>query len=112
MNEIISALTFHIYRSEIAYSYYLKEQKFFQALRIYEANKEIYNLITAHGYLWKDEHVEIIKYLHHLEDWFVQFDFLVLNNNPSPNDTFVFNRYENAIAYPKNIIHTIKGIRK
>ena len=110
MNEI-PALIFHIERSQLAYSLYVEEKKFFQALRIYKANKEIYALLTRCAYLWNDSiRGRIFEYLFHLEDWFEQFDDLRNSQSFDLEDKFVFNRLPGSIPYPGAIIDIISKI--
>ena len=107
MNET-HALIFHIERSQLAYSLYVKEKKLFQALRIYKANKEIYALLTRCAYLWNDSiRSRIFEYLFHLEDWFEQFDNLRNSCSFNLDDEFVFNKLPGSISYPSAIIDII-----
>jgi hypothetical protein len=110
MNEKLT-LIFHIERSQLAYSLYVKEKRFFQALRIYKANKEIYSLLNRCAYLWNDSiRSTIFEYLFHLEDWFEQFDNLRSSRSFNLDDEFVFGRLSSSIPYPSAIIDVISKI--
>lgn len=97
-----SKLARAIQRSELAYSYYKENKHYFQALRIYEANKLVYSLLQE--FLLEseeDQTVVICDYMFHLEDWFNQFEEEVQKQNIALHDQFVFTRLENMIPFPK-----------
>ena len=113
MNETIKNILFHIKRSQLAYDFYKKEKKLYQALRIYKANQAIYTLLIENGHLWK--HVpdnSIIEYIFHLEDWFEQFDHLASSVKFNLEDEFVFNRFEHSPPFSNKIIDLITIYRK
>lgn len=92
-----------IQRSELAYSYYKENRQYFQALRIFEANKLVYLLLEK--YLLKskgDITKSICEYMFHLEDWFNQFEIEVEKQNPTLEQEFIFVRLDNMIEFPKD----------
>lgn len=96
-----------IYRSEKAYAHYVEDKKYFQALRIYEANKIVYELLNAYLYSCdKKDLDEVADYIFHLEDWFNQFN--QENQNIKLNQEFIFKRLEGGIAFPKNFKNKLK----
>lgn len=91
-----------IQRSENAYQYYLDSKKYFQALRILKANQIIYELLNEFIYSCKDEELEAVEtYIFHLEDWMHQFQREQEGKNLA--DSFVFERLEGGIPFPKKI---------
>ncbi|WP_290628654.1 hypothetical protein [Altibacter sp.] len=95
-------------RSETAYGYYLVDRSFFKAQRIYSANLMVYGLLESYMFEAPHEKEHIFQYLFHLDDWFGRFDFEVSSRNPAPEDHFVFERIEGAIAYPKDFVSNLK----
>jgi hypothetical protein len=107
--DILSNLLFHIERSQKAYEYYLKDKRYYQALRIFRANEKIYSLITDNAYLWDEEIKELIyQYIFHLEDWFEQFRFLE-KKQPDLTDAFIFERLNGSPSFPKGIVDKLKA---
>jgi hypothetical protein len=105
LNNLIQAIA----RSELAYQHYLKDQKYFQAIRIYNANKLVYN--TLESLLFVDiclDKEKIIDFIFHLDDWFSQFNESVELRSFSLNDVFVFERVEGMFPFPKDFISEIK----
>jgi len=97
-----------IERSEYAYSIYLKNKLYHQALRVYKANKVIYELLIEYLYESKTDKRELVlEYIFHLEDWFEQFIEHKNQLNPKLEDEFVFQKLKNSINYPKNFIELI-----
>ncbi|AZA85006.1 hypothetical protein C1637_22260 [Chryseobacterium lactis] len=95
-NKLLRALD----RSEKAYALYLHNKKYFQALRIYNANKNIYELLNEYIYTCEEKDTPlVIEYIFHLEDWFNQFE---TEESTNLADVFVFHRLEGAISFPKN----------
>ncbi|HCO66531.1 MAG TPA: hypothetical protein DIT04_02080 [Dysgonomonas sp.] len=93
-----------IKRTNIAYALYLNNKSYLTAKRIYNANKIIYNYLNE--FLYEIECVyidEVIEYIMHLEDWFLQFELEEQSfiNLSSP---FIFKRIEGGIPYPKDFI--------
>jgi hypothetical protein len=109
MQTIIRQILFHLDRSMAAYKLYASEKKYYQALRIYKANKDVYFLLTNHADLWKESETLVIEYLFHLEDWFEQFDELVRTKNPALENEFIFTRLEGSPAFPSGIYQAIKN---
>lgn len=93
-----------IERSEAAYGLYVQDKKYYQALRIKQANTEVYNLLQSFLYECKDSEVGIVHdYLFHLEDWFHQFEALEMNGT-SLESEFVFARFIDSPPFPQNIL--------
>src|SRR5690606_31958547 len=91
-----------IIRSELAYEYYLEHRKYFQALRIYRANKEVYRLLNQYFYCCEEKILEdVINYLFHLEDWFHQFKSINAAGYEL-DAVFMFERLEHSLAFPRN----------
>ena len=94
-----------IYRSEKAYELYAKEKLFFQALRIYKANEIVYKLLQEYQLSCSKEELDnICLFIYHLEDWMLQFE-TSKQEIKFLNDTFVFERWNGAIPYPKEFIN-------
>lgn len=88
-----------IERSEQAYSLYKQNQKYFQALRIFKANKVIYQLLEEYLFICSDDKTQSVNnYLFHLEDWMVQFQKEEIDKKLA--DSFVFERLDDSIAFP------------
>lgn len=103
----IKILRLNIERSQIAYEFYKTDCKFFKALRIYRANKFIYNILQE---IDLEQHQNLIfDYIFHLDDWFNQFDEVKNNNNPKLKDVFKFERMEGMIPFPKNFLIFLEG---
>lgn len=110
--ETFKALLFHINRSQQAYQYYINDKKYYQALRIRNANLDIYELLTTKASLWeRDMQNIIIQYIFHLEDWFEQFSLLE-KTNPGLTDSFIFERLDGSLPFPKEIIEKINQLYK
>jgi hypothetical protein len=100
-----------IERSEQAYEIYKNEQKYFQAIRIYNGNRLVYALLES--LLLDDNDIDkkkIFNYLFHLDDWFSQFDEATRSRTVSLNDTFIFERLEGMFCFPKEFISELKGL--
>lgn len=96
-----------IHRSELAYSEYLNQKYFFQALRIYSANKVVYSLLEEYLLECSNEiKNNVCEYLFHLEDWINQFEYYKKNINPT--DVFVFERWDGSISFPKHFVESLK----
>jgi hypothetical protein len=98
-----------IERSENAYEAYRKQQLYFQAIRIYQANIQLYGLLE--DYLLECEDTEqeaVCEYLFHLEDWMNQFKAYE-EKNPAYTSSFIFDRWEGAIAFPKQFVEKLKS---
>ena len=96
-------LLFHLKRSQQAYKAYVGEKKYYQALRIFQANQAIYILLPEGAGKYGAHEEAIITYMFHLEDWFQQFLQLQGKINPALEDEFVFLRLEGAPAFPSDI---------
>lgn len=98
-----------IARSERAYTLYAEEKKYYQALRIRNANQVIYELLEEFLLECDSDEVSMTQeYIFHLEDWFHQFYDLELQK-PALESEFVFVRFKNSPAYPRNFIEIIKS---
>lgn len=98
-----------IERSQFAYRLYQPKKLYYQALRIRQANKEIYTLLTAYQYVCSESIREsVFLYLFHLEDWFLQFKLLKASNVEA-TDTFVFERFQDSPPFPEKFITLIKS---
>lgn len=109
-NEIIRKLINAIVRSEYAYSKYKENKKYFQALRIKNANLVVYNLLQEYILISEDSDVlDVCNYIFHLEDWFAQFNVRE-QLNPNLEDVFVFDRLEGSLPFPKEFTEKLKKI--
>lgn len=106
---LLKKIMFNFVRSQKAYVYYCNDRNYLQALRIFRANNEIYNLLTSNCDVWLQS-LPIIDYLFHLEDWFEQFKILENTVCPKLEDVFIFKRIDTAMEYPKDIIEHFKRI--
>lgn len=98
----------NIYRSELAYQNYCNQKLFFQAYRIYKANKKVYLLLEEYLLECSDEmKLDVCNYLFHLEDWINQFEYN--KKDIQPTDIFVFQRWNGAIPFPKEFIKVLKN---
>ncbi|RYG41573.1 MAG: hypothetical protein EOO01_24860 [Chitinophagaceae bacterium] len=103
-----------IERSEAAYHLYRDKKQYLQAKRIWSANTVIYSLLQEFYLQRKGTSAELtLRYIFHLEDWMASFEkHLEMLGNPDLNATFVFEREETAIAFPKEfkdeLVSTIK----
>jgi len=96
-----------IARSQKAYELYSTQGRlFFQAKRIYEANKIVYRLLNE--YLFEEGILveDTFNYLYHLEDWFVQFEYFD-KAVKHPSEIFIFERWKGGLAFPKAFVKNI-----
>jgi hypothetical protein len=99
-----------IERSELAYQLYLKEKKYFQAIRIYNSNKMIYTILES--MLLEDNSLDkkkIVDFLFHLDDWFSQFNETLESRSFVLNEMFVFERIEGMFPFPKDFVLMLKN---
>lgn len=83
---------------------------YYQALRIYKANEEVYRLLKEFMYESDIKYEkELINYMFHIEDWSEQFNNTVIKQKPEHEDIFVFERLLNSIEYPKGICEIIES---
>jgi hypothetical protein len=109
---ILSKLIFQIERSQKAYQLYLSDKRYFQALRIFNANQQIYHIVAS-GEISDDSIRDlIVEYVFHLEDWFVQFKYFERSQKPELEDVFVFEPLSDSVRFPKLIIESLKNIQK
>jgi DNA-directed RNA polymerase specialized sigma subunit len=95
-------------RSQVAYELYITEKKYYQALRIWQANKEIYKLLLDFLYYCNEEELGTVQnYIFHLEDWFNQFEELE-KVVVSLESEFFFKRFKGSPEFPKRIIDITK----
>ena len=97
-------------RSTSAYNLYREDKMYYQALRIFSANKKTYKLLVRYSYSC-DEMIlkEVCNYIFHLEDWFNQFN----KNADKPIELeaeFVFERLKNSIPFPSDFINKLNSI--
>ena len=97
-----------IERSQAAYQNYGLDKKYIQALRIYNANQEVYKLLQKFLYQPKTNREEVFDYLFHLEDWFATFESTVASGQPELGDVFAFVRISGSMAYPKEFYSNLK----
>ncbi|MFA5619188.1 MAG: hypothetical protein WDA08_02640 [Weeksellaceae bacterium] len=96
-----------ILRSELAYEHYKSDKLYFQALRIFSANQEVYKNLVEYSQTCNEEELQdVFNYIFHLEDWFNQFENEMLH--VELNEVFVFERLEKGIAYPNEFIKKLK----
>lgn len=97
-----------IRRSEKAYKAYQEQQFYFQALRIYRANRKLYGLLEDYLLVCEErEQDEVCEYLFHLEDWMNQFKEHE-EKNKNYTTSFIFQRWEGAVAFPKQFVEKLK----
>lgn len=91
-----------IRRSERAYALYVEKKLFFQALRIYKANRKVYALLEKFMFECEEQYLpEIFQYLFHLEDWFESFH-AAQGIQPALDDLFVFKSLPGTPKYPSD----------
>lgn len=97
-------------RSTIAYDLYKKDKMYYQALRIFKANKKIYKLLVQYSYCCDESTVEeVYRFIFHLEDWFEQFNKFT-TNSIQLEDVFVFERLKNSIPFPSDFINKLHSL--
>jgi hypothetical protein len=99
-----------IHRSTSAYNLYKEDKMYYQAQRIFSANKKIYKLLVQYSYDC-DEAIlkEVYNYIFHLDDWFNQFH----KHTDKPIELeaeFVFDRLKNSIPFPSDFINKINSL--
>ena len=96
-----------IKRSQAAYDLYLKSKTYYQANRIYKANKQLYSMAEK-LYLVDDVGRKGFKELiFHLDDWFLQYEEHVRQLQPKLDDVFVFERIDGMFPHPTTFINNI-----
>jgi hypothetical protein len=92
-----------ISRSQSAYQLYLEDRFYFQALRIYKANVQLYSLLNEFVFSC-DELIlrDVLNYIFHLDDWLIQFKQAEDKLNPNLEDLFVFDRLNKSISFPSD----------
>jgi hypothetical protein len=97
-------------RSTTAYNLYKNDKMYYQALRIFKANKKIYKLLVQYSYSCDESIVEnIYHYIFHLEDWFEQFNKFAADTIQL-EDVFVFERLKNSIPFPSDFINKLNSL--
>ena len=92
-----------IQRSQSAYELYLEDKFYFQALRIYKSNLQVYSLLNEYVFLCEESVLsDVLKYIFHLDDWFLQFKQAEVQLSPNPEDLFVFDRLNKSISFPSD----------
>lgn len=88
-------------RAEAAYSSYMKDKKYHQALRIFNANMVVYELLEEFINECDEDEIELVHhYIFHLDDWFHQFEELQ-NTISDLEAEFVFYKLKSGLAFPK-----------
>jgi hypothetical protein len=106
----LSNLIKAIERSELAYQLYQNDKKYFQAIRIYNANKMIYCILES--ILIEENSLDkkmIINYIFHLDDWFSQFNETVASRKFALNEKFIFERIGGMFPFPKDYVLVLKN---
>jgi len=99
-----------IQRSTNAYELYKEDKMYYQALRIFSANKKIYKLLVQYSYDCEEAILkDVYNYIFHLEDWFNQFHKYA--DKPIELEAeFVFERLKNSIPFPSDFINKINSL--
>ncbi|MFM9825244.1 hypothetical protein [Flavobacterium sp.] len=99
-----------IQRSTNAYELYKEDKMYYQALRIFSANKKIYKLLVQYSYDCEEGILkDVYNYIFHLEDWFNQFNKYA-DNTIELEAEFVFERLKNSIPFPSDFINKINSL--
>lgn len=97
-------------RSSNAYELYKEDKMYFQALRIFKANKKMYDLLIEYSFLCEESILkEVYNYIFHLEDWFEQFEQFA-TETVQLEDVFVFERLKNSIPFPSDFTNKLSSI--
>lgn len=106
---MLHSLINNIQRAEVAYQKYKISPNYHHAKHIYHANKIIYeelNRLLSQPVNSSYDIRQIIEYLFHLEDWFLQFEELE-NSIEDLEQEFIFMRFKNFISFPQNFKKSI-----
>lgn len=96
-----------INRSQKAYSLYMEDKLFYQALRIYKSNLVVYDLLEEFALECEEASLdEVFTYIFHLEDWFESFHFAE-TKMPALEDSFVFDRLSKSPPYPFDFVENL-----
>ena len=107
MNKYTHKIKRAVHRSQLSYGFYCNNKLYYNALKIYKANQEVYILLNEYIYKCDDEVLDVVtSYVFHLEDWFEQFKILELNL-PKLEDEFVFERFDDSPPFPQNFLNLI-----
>ena len=107
--EIIKKIEILSKRSQFAYQEYLKGKKYYQAKRIFNANKELLELLKEFQFVCDSDLLEIVySYIFHLEDWFLQFEEKE-KQVTNLEEEFVFFRFDNSFSFPSEFYEKIKS---
>lgn len=96
-------------RAEVAYQNYKISPSYHHAKHIYHANKMIYeelNRLLSQPANFSYDIRQIIEYLFHLEDWFLQFEKLE-NSIEDLEQEFIFMPFKNFISFPQYFKNSI-----
>ncbi|AUC14173.1 hypothetical protein BTO06_02970 [Tenacibaculum sp. SZ-18] len=97
-------------RSEFAYQEYLKNKKYYQAKRIYNANTELMAILKEFQFLCDNNIIEdLYRCIFHLEDWFLQFEKLESGIHNLDED-FVFTRLEYSFEFPSEFFNKLNEL--
>lgn len=106
-NNIKKDLKRSIERSQKAYELYCEDKLYYLAKRIYEANKSVYELVNQYLFCCNIEEVEdVINYIFHLEDWFLQFE-KEKTKVKKLDEEFIFVSFDKSISFPKKFIDNL-----
>jgi hypothetical protein len=98
------------YTHEIYLAYCENSKKFLYAEILFDANQEIITLVKKYAYLLpKQNSIDAISLLYHLQVWSSIWRAEVRNRKPRPDDAFIF---KNRINFPKNNVNNLLAIRK
>ncbi|MCF8323169.1 MAG: hypothetical protein K9I26_08540 [Flavobacterium sp.] len=107
---IESTIIRSIDRSSFAYELYKVDKMYYQALRIFRANKKLYDLLVEYSFLCEDSIVkEVHNYIFHLEDWFEQFNHSA-TSSVQLEDVFAFEKLKNSISFPSDFINKLNSL--
>ena len=97
-------------RSTSAYALYKDDKMYYQALRIFNANKKTYKLLIEYSYSCNESILkEVYNYIFHLEDWFEQFHKFA-SQVEELESVFVFERLKNSIPFPSDFITKLNSL--
>lgn len=105
MNKYQNRLKFLIDRSNYLYKKYKEDPIYIRALLIKDVNKEIIDFLLKNGHNFENVK-EINEILDHFEVWYFQFIEKEKKVN-ALEQKFIFNRIDQATAYPKEAIETL-----
>ena len=96
-------------RAEVAYQKYKICPNYHHAKHIYHANKTIYeelNKLLSQPANFSYDIKQVIDYIFHLEDWFLQFEKLE-GSIEDLEQEFIFMPFKSFISFPQNFKESI-----